>query len=167
MRLITLALMMFVSVAYAQLPKMEITKDGIKPIIVEVPNMSAESIYKKVYNWVQRNFENPNEVIKGNIEGEFLRINIFDKKGYEYKALGGIYRSGAEYTIEIDIKDNQYVFASKIENLLDAGGYVYKFKPKSYFKKNGQVKTRKEIEINSLKKMLNSRNSVIYKYIIN
>ncbi len=73
--------------AFSQtLPKLILTQQGFEPIVVQIVQMKAADLYKCSINWVQLTYQNPKEVLKANIENEYIRLEGF-KKGAFYRFL--------------------------------------------------------------------------------
>jgi len=95
---------------FAQDSTFVFTKEGFTDFVVtEVEGKTQQELYKKVIDWVSVTYKNPKEVIKAQIENDYVRIegssyglvtfNIMGKKPYESK-----------YQIEISLKDGKYKF---------------------------------------------------------
>lgn len=149
-----------------ELPKFEITKNGIEPIVISIENLNSSDIYSKTIKWIHYTFKNPKEVITSDIENELLIINAFEKNGHEYSSgLGLKYLGDVKYIITINFKEERYRLNIEIENLYDANGTPYKYKPKSFFKKSGELKKSKKIDIESLNNFFNRTSMSIHNYI--
>lgn len=87
--LIVIIGMLFTSAVLSQNSPLELTENGVEPTIIKLDSLSPSQIYKKVDGWIQTNYKNPSEVIKGNIENEMIRISGFQKDFFSRK-----YKSG-------------------------------------------------------------------------
>lgn len=108
-----LALLMIVLVTFtkAQITEFEITDDGLtKYVVTEIQGVTKEIAYKKAIDWVNREFNTPDKVIKGTIENEYVRIEGISNTAMRYPAIGGIVHSPLKFEIEISMKDNKYKF---------------------------------------------------------
>ena len=121
------------------------SKDGFTDYVVtEVPGKSKEELYTKVIEWLNKTYKNPKEVIKAQIENDYIRI-----EGIKSNMLCVI--SGASscfdvrYQIEISFKDGRYKFdVTKIEQYAPPSR-VWLDIPingdfKGYFKESGEIK---------------------------
>lgn len=100
-----------VNIAKTQTTEFNITDDGLtKFIVTEIPDVSKEKAYKKAIDWVNREFNTPDKVIKGTIENEYVRIEGVSNKAMRYPAIGGIVHMPIKFEIEISLKDNKYKF---------------------------------------------------------
>lgn len=46
-------------------------------VIVESEGLSSKDLYNNVYKYVQKNYKNPEAVLKGSIENEFLKFDTY------------------------------------------------------------------------------------------
>ena len=95
---------------YGQESEFKFTKEGLTDFVVTPVNGKTQSeLYKKALNWVSYSFKEPGEVIKANIENEYIRIEGFSKELICYSYMGK--RCGdTKYEIEISFKDGKYKF---------------------------------------------------------
>lgn len=79
-----------------------------EPVIVIEAEGSASELYQKCLNWLNETYKQPDEVIKGKIEGEYIKINGFtDSVMFQASALGSTNYYDTRYTIEFRFKDNK------------------------------------------------------------
>lgn len=108
---LVLSMMALVTFAKSQNTEFNITDDGFTQFIVtEIPDVSKETAYKKTIDWVNREFNTPDKVIKGTIDGEYIRMEGVSNKAMRYQAIGGIIYWPIKFEIEISFKDNKYKF---------------------------------------------------------
>ena len=109
MKIFFLPVLLFTAtVASSQdLPKFELTKDGVRPIVVNIDSFSITTLYQKTLNWVQENYKNPKEVLKTNIENETIRIDGYRKNAWFYKSLGMKQEYDMEYSFLIEFKQGR------------------------------------------------------------
>ncbi len=101
------ALLLIANVSFSQdLPKFELTKDGVQPIVVNIDSFAVQALYKKSLNWIQENYKNPKEVLKSDIENETIRIAGIKNNACWYKTVGIKMSYDMEYSFQIDLKDN-------------------------------------------------------------
>lgn len=95
---------------FAQETEFKFTKDGFTDYVVtEVAGKTQQELFKKAIDWVSVTYKNPKEVIKAQIDNDYIRVegsspglvsfNILGRKSYESK-----------YQIEISFKDGKYKF---------------------------------------------------------
>lgn len=110
-KLLVLSMITLISFVKAQNKEFEITDDGLtKYVVTEIESVTKEVAYKKTIDWVNREFNTPDKVIKGTIENEYVRIEGISKTAMRYPAIGGIINSPIKFEIEISVKDNKYKF---------------------------------------------------------
>jgi len=101
---------LFAVSAIAQETEFKFSKDGFTDYVVTacVGKTQAE-LYKKTLDWVAVTYKNPKEVIKAQIENDYIRIEGSSKALIVLNILGKTYYD-ATYQIEISFKDGKYKF---------------------------------------------------------
>lgn len=56
-------------------------------VLLDKDKRTAEQLYDLMYNWVQVTYENPQEVLLGQVKGEYLRIKGFASYGLSYPSI--------------------------------------------------------------------------------
>ena len=157
---------LFVSgLSYSQeLPKFELTKDGVQPIVVNIDSFDGQTLYKKTFNWVQENYKNPKEVLKTNIENETIRIDGFKKSAWFYKSLGIKLEYDMEYSFQVDFKEG------KIRLTFTPGQFwadnqkaLYNYS--TFFKSSGELRGAYKDAKPSMEQSMNDLVSSLYNYI--
>lgn len=125
----------------ANAQKTDLKPEGFTPVVIELQDKSSEQIYTGIIKYINKNFKNPNEVLKGDIKNEYIRLNGFSNKMWCYKALGINHCIDQEYSVEVDVKDGKFRFTfipnqGYIAGTTNALMYSYK----SFFKKDGSVR---------------------------
>lgn len=69
---------------------------------------SAAELYQKAINWVNENYKSPEDVIKGKIENEYLKINGSLNNFMKVYALGMLTGYDGRYTIEFRFRDGRF-----------------------------------------------------------
>ena len=104
--IIIISLIMTFSVSNAQ-DKFEFRENsGLTDfVVIELPNQSKSEIYDELILWVKRSYINSDEVIQTTIENEMIRF----KGNYSDIIPFGrsVYSNGADYVVQIDIKDGK------------------------------------------------------------
>jgi len=82
---------------------------GIIPTtaIIEVPNKSPKELYELSINWLNETYKNPEEVLKGKIEGEYVRWRGTSSHMECIDPLGLIPCQSVRWTIELRFKDGR------------------------------------------------------------
>ena len=78
-RILTLALIFQSVLTFAQIT---LNPDGISYgekdfIVIEVEGKSAKELYKNAVKYVNETYKNPNEVMRGNVEGEMMSFKTY------------------------------------------------------------------------------------------
>jgi len=145
--IILLLVLSVFSLGYSQETEFEFTKDGLTDFVVSPVNGKTQNeLYKNTLDWITMTFKEPGEVIKANIENEYIRIEGFSKELICYSYMGK--RCGdTKYEIEISFKDGKYKF-----DVLSISEYNNQSKSimwsnfdivntSSYFDKKGEAKS--------------------------
>jgi hypothetical protein len=160
---------------FAQETKFSFTKDGFTDYVVnDVENKTAAELYKKTLDWVSVTFKNPKEVIKAQIENEYIRIEG-SKMGLisVVSLIKMSYQSS--YQIEISFKEGKYKF-DVIEvkyyiepNKYGTGGWHdWQIKDMSeYFNKKGEIKGTFKFIPESFSTTFNDLNTELKNYLLN
>lgn len=65
------------SISFCQIPQFSMTKDGIEPIVIELPDKTADELYQMTKNWIMKEYSNPQEALKADIKNEEIRIQWY------------------------------------------------------------------------------------------
>jgi hypothetical protein len=151
MKKIVIVLFMVVSFySNAQETEFKFTKDGFTDfVVIPVQNKTQAELYKKALDWVSVTYKNPKEVIKAQIENDYIRIEGFKSSMLCIKTLGMLSCSDARYQIEISFKDGKYKFdLTKLEQYIAPSQYTVSsgwsevglVSTSVYYKENGNLK---------------------------
>ena len=69
---------------------------------------TAQELYQKCIDWLNETYKQPEEVIKGKIEGEYVKINGSAPNMIQVSALGSKSFMDTRYTIEFRFKDDRF-----------------------------------------------------------
>ena len=80
-------------------------------VVIETPG-TPEELYKKAIKWINETYNTPDEVIKGNIENEYIRFQgSTDQALYFSKIVGMVMQySPSRYMIELRFKEGRFKF---------------------------------------------------------
>jgi len=141
--------------------KFDLTPNGYEPVVFELQDKSAEQIYTGIIKYINKNYKNPSEVLKGDIKNEYIRLDGFMNRMWCYKAMGINNCVDQHYSVELDIKEGK-LRMSFIPNDGYVAGTTNKlmYTYKSFFKKDGSVRNmytdaKESLDI-SVNNMLNS-----------
>ena len=76
-------------------------------VVVEKAGTAAE-LYSATINWINEAYKSPEDVIKGNIENKYVKINGSTSNLFLVSVLGSKNYFDARYTIEFRFKDNRF-----------------------------------------------------------
>jgi hypothetical protein len=105
-----LLLIVFSSPTFSQSDHFSFSESGLSDYVVtNTEGESQKQLYQKTIDWVLKTYSDPSEVIKSQIENEYIRIEGSTSELICYSALGK--RCGeTKYQIEISFKDGKYKF---------------------------------------------------------
>lgn len=157
--------------SFAQDREFTFTKEGFTDYVVtEVPGKTKEELFKKTLDWVNFSYNNPKEVIKAQIENDYIRL-----EGTQEGLVSGFMGSTfpIRYQLEISFKDDKYKFdVLKIEyyvkgNQYGSGGWRnYELNDvKGHYKKNGELKSTVKNEHETFPAYFNKLNSDLESFI--
>lgn len=145
---------------FAQETEFKFTKDGFTDYVVtEVAGKTQQELFKKAIDWVSVTYKNPKEVIKAQIDNDYVKITGYSDNLLLFNMIGKKYYS-ADYTIEISFKDGKYKFDVISVNLLGTNS-----NPKmelenmnEYYKSNGNIKSNYKYFPETFPKFFNDLN---------
>lgn len=135
-------------IGFAQETEFKFLKEGFTDYVVtEVPGKTQSELYKKAIDWVSVTYKNPKEVIKAQIENDYVRIEGSAGKLVCINSMMN-FCYDTRYQIEISLKDGKYKFdLTKLEYYIapsqygPGGWYDYQLTDMNeYFKENGDPK---------------------------
>ena len=176
-----LLLILISSTAYSQKDEFKvIDKCKIEPIVNVCSEKMANDIYSKAIDWINLTYLNPDDVIKGKVENDFIRFTGM-KKEFHIKKIGHkgspigehiLFVFDLSYVMRIDFKDGKYRLSLESYKIIDKeSGNVLTLES---FVKNGNVEDDYYgygvLNYYSFKEKLplviNELNSSLYNYII-
>lgn len=102
----------FLSFGQIDIPELKITALGVDPIVVHIDSMSAKELYKKTLKWVQKTYISPENVLKGNIENENIRVQGKKENAFSYSnwpgSFSGTMYYDAVYMFDLDFRDGRF-----------------------------------------------------------
>lgn len=95
----------------AQDTKFELTPEKFTDyVVVPLEGKTQAEIYKKTLQWIEYTYKNPKEVIKANIENEYIRFEGIKEGIYSMQVKKQVMPFPIRYTIEISFKDGKAKF---------------------------------------------------------
>lgn len=161
-------------ICIGQETEFKFTKDGFTDyVVVECKDKMANEIYKKTLDWVSKTYNNPKEVIKAQIEYDYIRIEGVSDNLSCINVLGKICHD-TKYQIEIHFKDGKYKFdiveiqAYYAPSQYSAGGWFTEdfTKMDVYFNKKGEIRGRYKFYPETLPVYFNDLNKSLKEYIL-
>ena len=136
--ILLLSLLSSSTIIYSQETEFKFVKEGFTDfVITQCEGKTQSELYKKALDWVSVTFKNPKEVIKAQIENDYIRIEGSSKNLVCFNAMGKSCNT-AKYNIEISFKDGKY------KSILDGNHRAYK----AIKNKNKTIKVR-ELDLDS------------------
>lgn len=159
----TIALLLFTSfISLSQ--SLVVTPEGLRDsqntensfVVIDCHGHTAQELYENALKYVNENYKNPEEVIKGRTDGEYLKFDTYAGQFTTVNNSGVKLTVSMSYTTEIRFKDNRtrYEITSININADNGGnpvmfsGSIWKGFP-IYNQKNGDLKqpdTKADIE---------------------
>ncbi len=147
----TFILTLFATVLlFAQETEFKFTKDGFTDfVVINVDGKTPSELYKKTIDWISFSYKNPKEVIKAQIENDYIRFEGFKPNTLCTKLLGMSSCDNIRYLIEVSFKEGKYKFdVTKLESYTKPSQYVARSGwiefplngVAGYFKSNGEIK---------------------------
>ena len=142
----------------------EVTPSGLKDksnvenayLVIDTPDKTTAELYQNAIKYVNENYKNPKEVIKGKTENEYLRFETYVPQFTKVNNSGAKLYVSMKYTTELRFKDGKVRFeitslsitADNGGRSVDFSGSIWKGYP-IYNQKNGKLRlpeTKSEIE---------------------
>ena len=143
----------------------EVTPNGLKDksntensfLVINTPDKKTVELYQNAIKYINENYKNPDEVIKGKTENEYLRFETYVPQFTKVNNGGAKLYVSMRYTTKLRFKDGKVRFeitslsitADNGGRSVDFSGSIWKGYP-IYNQKNGELRlpeTKSEIEI--------------------
>tara|TARA_R110001632_G_scaffold148797_2_gene266043 strand:+ start:960 stop:1526 length:567 start_codon:yes stop_codon:yes gene_type:complete len=133
-QLFLLAFLLFNYIGFAQ--EYEVTPSGLKDksniensfLVIETPEKTIAELYQNAIQYINENYKNPDEVIKGKTENEYLRFETYVPQFTKVNNSGAKLAVSMEYTTELRFKDGKVRFEIKALSITaDNGGLSVNF----------------------------------------
>jgi len=179
-KLLFFILLAFSTLTYGQ--KLNVTPNGLRDVndvekafvVINADSKTAKQLYDNALKYINKNYKNPDDVIKGKTEGEYLKFITHVSNFLFVNNSGAKITIDADYTVELNFKDGK----AKLEIIsLDMyapkGGYKVLFSGGAFdgysiYNNKGDLKrpdTKTELEtyfnsqINSITEFLQGKNN--------
>ncbi len=152
-----------------------ITKaEGLSPfIVVKAEGKTKEELYKKTIEWINKSYNKPSEVIKAQVENDYIRFQGVSKDKYCFTNIFTMC-SDIRYEIEVSFKDGKYKFeVLKLEDYYkDTKGFgswsEVKYKDSwTHFKNTGEVRKMYADNVKQITAFFDELSKNLYDYIYN
>lgn len=112
-KLILFLLITIAPIAYGQ--QFTVTPDGLRDaenpdntfLILKADSMTARKLYDNAIKYVNKNYKNPQDVIKGQIEGEYFSFDTYDEDFIMIHQLFQKFYLAAKYKTALTFKDGK------------------------------------------------------------
>jgi hypothetical protein len=156
---------------FAQETEFKFSKDGFTDFVVtEVTGKTQSELYKKSIDWVSVTYKNPKEVIKAQIENDYVRI-----EGIKESIMSGYLgmKHPIMYEIEISLKEGRYKFdLLSIKYYVPANQYSagywknYEIKDVAdHYKKTGEIKSKYKDDHENFPAYFNQLNKELFTFL--
>jgi hypothetical protein len=175
MKKLIIGLLFITTFANAQETEFKFNKERFTDYVVgNVEGKTATELYKKTIDWISVTYKNPKEVIKAQIENEYIRIEGAKENMICLKSLGMLNCYNARYLIEISLKDGKYKFDVIIletymaSSGVSAGGWseVVLSNTSVYYKRNGDLRSIFKLYPPAIETEFNLLNTSLKKFLI-
>jgi hypothetical protein len=136
------------NLSFSQETEFKFDKEGFTDFVVtQCEGKTQAELYKKALDWVSVTYKNPKEVIKAQIENDYIRIEGSSNSLICLNILGKKYNN-ATYQIDISFKDGKYKFdVIEIRQYTEASQYssggwseVGLATTEPYYNKKGEIR---------------------------
>lgn len=112
-QIFTILILMISSFCFSQ--EFEVTQDGIKDksninnnfLVIEAENYSANRLYQNALKFIIETYKNPDYVIKGKIENEYIRFESNNNFSMSFNNKIGRMTATIGYAVELRFKDGK------------------------------------------------------------
>ena len=161
-KLILLSMVLIGFNSYAQ--KLNVTPNGLRDsndsektfVVINAEGKTAKQLYDNAIKYVNKAYKNPEAVIKGKTDGEYLKFITHVSDFLLVNNSGAKIKINADYTIELNFKDGKAKFeVIALDMYSQNGGYKVLFTGGAFdgypiYNKKGDLKredTKNEIEL--------------------
>ncbi len=143
-------------------------------LIIPSEGKTKEELYKKVVEWISKTYNQPSEVIKAQVENDYIRFQGVETKGYCVNPMIEICED-MQYEIEISVKDGKYKFdvvklesaiTNKYGRVTGWSEIVFK-KGWMNFKSNGEIRNQYKETMPKIARYINGLSKSLNDYIQN
>jgi len=140
-------------------------------VIIPVEGKSANELYSTALKYIQKTYKNPELVIKGNIENEYLKFDTHAKDFIVVKNSFLKTPFSADYTCELSFKDGKVKFEIVSIEIYEKGKFHLFFKGQGalsgYYVYNNKDELKRQDAKDQLESYFNSQLLIISEYLKN
>jgi DNA polymerase sigma len=104
-------------------------------------NYNKNTEYERTLRWINKSYQNPDKVIKGKADGDFVTINGFTPGVMSWKSAGMMYYYDINYHIQMTFKDSSVTYSMVIDRFsLSTAPGSNSFACSYFYKKDGTPK---------------------------
>lgn len=107
-KLLLLLLLFVTSINSQELKQLELTKEGVSPVVFETPNLSTTEVYNNIIEWAKRYYVSAKNVIGAQTENEFVRLIGNQQEFWQFTNGKNTYKYSHQYLVSIEIRDGRY-----------------------------------------------------------
>lgn len=112
-KLISILFVVLSLTTFAQ--KFTVTPNGLRDsedeeknyVVIEVDGLTAKQLYDNTLKYITKSYNNPDEVLKGQIEGDYIKFDTYVPEMFYYSNSGAKMQIDTKYTTELKFKDNK------------------------------------------------------------
>ncbi len=143
-------------------------------IVVKTEGKTKEELYKKTIEWINKNYNKPSEVIKAQVENDYIRFQGVSKEKYCWDALV-TFCNDIRYEVEVSFKDGKYKFeVLSLEDYHVTGasglrvwGRINYKDSWTHFKNTGEVRKMYAENVKQITAFFDELSKSLYDYIYN
>jgi hypothetical protein len=113
-------------------------------VVLPIENKSAKALYEETLKYINKNYKNAEEVIKGKIENEYLKFVTYEPKFTELKVGYNKIPWNIKYTVELNFKDGKVKYEVIEIEIKNESDYTLSFQGSGMsfyiYKKNRELK---------------------------
>ncbi len=145
--------------------------DTDKPfVVIQVKEKSAKQLYDESINFINKYYKSANDVIKGKIEGEYLKFITYAPSFTTMKNVLARPSLDAKYTTELSFKDGKIKYEIIELEILVEGGLPLHFEGSgisSFYIYNTKGKVVREDAKSGIERYFNGQISILSMYLQN
>lgn len=113
-----LVLVFVIMSIYSNAQTLVVTPNGLRDssniekeyVVLNIENKTAKELYDNMMKYINLNYKNPKEVIKGSVESDFIKFDTYVGGFPLVKSIGVTMEMGTTYTILLSFQDNKIKF---------------------------------------------------------